>query len=79
MLTVLKFIWRKWKRFGEFMAEVVSFVLFFVLYILLFAPLALFFKIVGRKFLPQYTGREESYYLEKEQLPPTLEFMRRQG
>ena len=69
----------KWKRVGEFIAHGVGMVLFALLWLVVFAPVALLMKLLGRKFLPRFTGREETYFLPKARIEPTLESMRRQG
>ncbi len=69
----------KWKRFGEFMAEKVTLVIFTLLFVFLFAPFAIVLKLLGKHFLPRFTGEEESYYLPKEHIKPTVESLKRQG
>ena len=61
------------------MANFVGIALFSILYFVVFAPVAAVLKVRGRKFLPHFRGDERSYFLPKDRIEPTLEFMRRQG
>ena len=61
------------------MAGYVAVVLFAVLYIIAFAPIALVFRMRGRRFLPVFRGDEDTYFLPKERIEPTLDFLRKQG
>lgn len=70
--------WAKWKRFGARAGEIFGIVLFTIMYWLLFAPVALFFKARGRRFLPQLGDQDKTWYLPKEKIDPTLEYMKRQ-
>lgn len=79
MLTRLARIWSAWKRFGEHMAAVFAMVFFGLLYVVVFAPVALVWKIRGRHFLPRFRGDESTYFLPKEKSEPTLESLRRQS
>ena len=71
--------WAAWKRFGQRIGGLVGLGMFAVLYVVLFAPVALILKMRGRRFLPRFRGDEPSYFLPKDRIEPTLEFMRRQG
>ena len=74
--------WRKiksaWMRFGEKMAEYFGIGLFAVLYVVAFAPMALACRMLGKRFLPHFRGDEKTYYLPKEKIEPTMEYMKRQ-
>lgn len=74
-----------WKRIearlkpvGEAMALALSAVVFGLFYWVLFAPVALVMKVRGRRFLPQFTGSEPTFFLPKERIEPTLKWMSRQ-
>jgi hypothetical protein len=67
-----------WRRLGELLAHAVAMVLFAALYFVVFAPLALFMKLRGRRFLPHFTGKEPTYFLPKARIEPTIESMKRQ-
>ena len=67
------------KRVADAISRFVAMGLFSVLYVVVFAPVALFMKLRGRKFLPEFTGSESTYFLPKERVEPTLESMRKQG
>jgi hypothetical protein len=69
----------KWKRFGDFMSEKVTLVIFTLLFVVVFAPVAIVLKLMKRRFLPQFTGNEETYYLPKQHIKPTVESLKRQG
>jgi hypothetical protein len=69
----------KGRRVGELIAHGVGIALFALLWLLAFAPVALAMKLTGRKFLPKFTGSEDTYFLPKERIEPTLESMRKQG
>ena len=68
-----------WKRVGEFIAHAIGMLLFALLWLVVFAPVALVMKMLGRRFLPCFTGREETYFLPKARIEASLESMRRQG
>lgn len=74
-----KAVWRAWKRFGEKMAEYFGMVLFGILYVLIFAPVAIACKLMGKHFLPRFTGEEETYYISRDTVAANLEYMKRQG
>ena len=66
------------KVIAEFVAGYLAIVIFFVLYIIAFAPLALIMRMRGRHFLPQFARDANSFYLMKEKIEPTPERMKRQ-
>jgi hypothetical protein len=76
MWTTIK---RKWKLFGDFMSEVVTRIIFSILFVVVFAPVAIVLKLMGKRFLPQFKSTDTTFYLPKEKLPPSLEVMKRQG
>lgn len=78
-MAALRELWRRWHKLGQAMAELFSRLLFALLYIGLFAPVALVAKLSGRRFLPTFDRKSSSYYLPKEKVEPTIEFLRRQG
>jgi hypothetical protein len=67
-----------WKRFGMRMGEYVSIGLFAILYVIGFAPIALIQKMLGKKFLPCFEKDAKSYFLPKDKIEPTMEFLKRQ-
>ncbi len=75
---MLKVLWEKWKQLGFFLARLFGYVLFAVLYVVLFAPVALIAKLLGKHFLPQFPSSTPTYFLPKERIKPTLEYLRRQ-
>ena len=75
---MMKKIWDGWKRFCLAGAAYFGLALFAVLYVVVFAPLAIFMKLRGRRFLPQFTGNEKTFYFAKDKIEPTLDYMRRQ-
>jgi hypothetical protein len=79
MKDKLSRFWTKWKRFGERMSNYFGIGLFAVMYFTMFAPLAILFKIMGRKFLPHFNGDEPTFFLPKARIEPTLESMEKQG
>ena len=76
--NILKRAWAAWKRFGQRMAEFVGVLIFAVLYFVAFAPLAAVMKVLGKRFLPSFTGEEATYYHKKEEIQPTREYLQRQ-
>ena len=70
--------WAAWKRAGEKAAHVIGIILFALLWIFALGPIALVLKFRGRKLLPEFRGNEETYYLPKDPIEPTLEQMKRQ-
>ena len=74
----MKKFFAAWKQFGQWMAHAVGMLIFAVLYMVLFAPLALVLKLSGRHFLPRFTGEEKTYFLPREKIEPTMDFLKRQ-
>jgi hypothetical protein len=70
--------WELWKKFGHFAAEWFSRALFALLYLLLFAPVALIARLAGKRFLPHFDANCESFFLPKEKIPPRIERLRKQ-
>lgn len=70
--------WGAWTRAGEKAAHIVGMVLFALLWGVALAPIAVWFKVRGRRLLPSFKGDEDTYYLPKEPVEHTLERMRRQ-
>lgn len=64
--------------FAEKVAWFVSMLLFAILYVIAFAPLALFMKLRGRRFLPMFDGSEKTCFFPKEKIKPGMEFLKRQ-
>lgn len=71
-------LWRKWQRLGFFLARLFGHVLFAVLYVVLFAPIALVAKIAGKRFLERYETPVRTFFTPKERISPTLDYLRRQ-
>ena len=71
-------LWQGWKRFGFFMARLFGRVLFAILYVVVFAPVALVVKLRGRHFLPQFDKPAPSYFRPRDKIEATLEYLRRQ-
>jgi hypothetical protein len=78
-VTSLKRFWTAWKHFGEVIAGYVAVAIFAVLYVIAFAPIAILLKLRGRRFLPVFRGDEATYFLPKDKIEPTMEFMKKQG
>lgn len=53
-------------------------IIFGILWLVAFAPLALFMKVRRRRFLPVFHGDEPTFFLPKEKMEPTIEAMKRQ-
>jgi hypothetical protein len=70
--------WKGWLRAGEKAAHIMGMVIFTVLWFVAVGPVALFVRLQGKHLLPHFTGKEETYYLPKAQIPATLELMQRQ-
>jgi hypothetical protein len=75
----MKSLWQRWQRLGQFLARIFGHVLFAVLYVVAFAPVALVAKLTGKKFLERFEGEHDTFFLPKEKISPTLDFLRRQG
>jgi len=63
---------------AEKIAWILSMVIFAILYVIAFAPLALVMKLRGRRFLPVLDGTEKTYFFPKEKITPDMAFMKRQ-
>jgi hypothetical protein len=70
--------WNAWLRAGEKAAHILGIVIFTILWFVAFGPISLWLKLRGKRLLPHFTGQEETYYLPKDPIPPTLEQMKRQ-
>ena len=66
------------KRFGDKASWYLTVAIFAVLWVLVFAPMAIIGKLTGKKFLPRFTGKESTYFMPKEPVEPTLARMRKQ-
>lgn len=75
---MLKKIWNGWKRICLGAAAYFGLGLFAILYVVVFAPLAIFMKLRGKRFLPQFKGDESTFYFTKDKIEPTLDYMKRQ-
>ena len=75
MLTLFKFLWRKWKGFTHHLMAVQNWVLMAFTYCIAVAPVAICFKLVGRKLLDRGLGEPEaeSLWLERDDGPYTME------
>jgi hypothetical protein len=75
---MFKKLWQGWKRFGFFMAKLFGYLLFAILYVVVFAPVALVAKLRGRQFLPHFDKSAPTYFLPRDKIEATLEYLRRQ-
>ncbi|MCX7625226.1 MAG: hypothetical protein N2Z21_03325 [Candidatus Sumerlaeaceae bacterium] len=75
---MLKTLWNKWQRFGVFLARLFGHAIFAVLYVFLFAPVALIAKLTGKRFLERFETPVHTFFTPKEKIRPTLDYMRRQ-
>ncbi|MGC8840898.1 MAG: hypothetical protein ACP5QZ_05500 [Candidatus Sumerlaeaceae bacterium] len=75
---MLATLWGKWKKLGALLAKLFGQVLFALLYLLLFTPVALAAKLIGKHFLPRFSSADSTYFLPKEKIEPTLDYLRRQ-
>ncbi len=79
LATTIRRIHGGLKRFGDFMTHWVGMLIFVVLYAVCFAPMAVWHKMTGKRFLPHFTGDETSFFLQRKPVEPTMEFMKKQG
>ncbi|MBX7246988.1 MAG: hypothetical protein K1X53_15935 [Candidatus Sumerlaeaceae bacterium] len=73
-----KKLWAAWTSLGHTISHYLTVLIAAILYVVAFAPLAIFMKLRGRKFLPHFNGSESTYFLPKDQPEPTMERMKRQ-
>lgn len=71
-------LWSAWRHAGEKAAHLLGLVLFTLLWIFALGPVAIVLKLRGKRLLPHFTGAEDSFYLPKEPVEPTLEAMKKQ-
>ncbi len=72
MRAIFAMLKRGWMKFAFVLGWVNSRIILTVLYIILFAPIA----IIRQMILLFYRGKKESYWIEKEQKPATVESLR---
>lgn len=76
--SALTRFFRRWKQLGMQIGEWVSVGFFAVLYVFVFAPVAIGAKLARKRFLPHFPANAPTFFLRKEKIEPTMEYMRRQ-
>ena len=70
----LKYIYKPWMKFGLFMGMINSTILLSLVFYILFTPISLFFKLIGRDAMHRKQG-DSSYWKKSEQ--PSKQHMER--
>ncbi len=80
MITIMKFLWRRWKGIVHKINDVIAFFLMGFTYLFAVAPVALFFKFTGQKLLDRSLGTPsmKSYWLPKKEIDQDIRRVQRQ-
>ncbi len=65
--------YKLWIRLGEFMGNIVSKVMMFILYFFLFTPIAFVLRFLGKDLLSKKIDRsQKSYWIRREKQPESM-------
>lgn len=78
MKHILTFFLKIGKWIGGKIGALVTVILLTLVYCTIFALTAIFLKLSGKSLLPAYKKGTQSYWVPKEKIEPTMDFMRRQ-
>jgi hypothetical protein len=78
MKQVFTFFLNVVKWIGGKIGAVITTILLMVVYCTIFALTAIILKLSGKRLLPGYKKGIQSYWVPKEKIEPTMDFMRRQ-
>ena len=68
-------IYNGWIKFGDTIGKVTSKIILFVLFFLLFTPIALFLRVIGKDLLDKKIKRDKkSYWIEREEQPTSMKY-----
>ncbi len=78
MKQVFTFFLKVVKWIGRRIGAVITILLLTVVYCTIFALTAILLKLSGKRLLPACKKGTQTYWLPKEKIEPTMDFMRRQ-
>ena len=68
-------IYNSWIKFGDAIGRVTSKIILFILFFLLFTPIALFFRVIGKDLLDKKIRRDKkSYWIERKEQPTSMRY-----
>jgi len=76
-MSVLKQLWEGWKKFGEWFGHIMSTILLSVIYIIIITPFAICYKIFNKQFF-RFNSEYSTYWIQRNNQPPTIENYKRQ-
>ncbi|MBE9527111.1 MAG: hypothetical protein IME94_09085 [Proteobacteria bacterium] len=70
---LLTYFYIVWVKFGEFIGGIISKIILFILFYLLFAPIGIFFRIIRKDLLHQkLDAKATSYWVRRKMQPGTM-------